>query len=343
MNARTRRLGQWWPVLLIPFTVSIGALIWNGLAVQQFRPAAEMRDQAVVTELASETRLARRREVLHSLIRTGVMNRRSGEEDATTSATQSSPTEQEATTSSRVAAAAAGVEPGRDEEQQAERDAFAAYSAIEQAIREQAKRASVVIEVDPKMQVGRNYTSSLIIQGGTDNEIASLAQLTSEPIAAEFDVEIAPDAEAYASSSHFDVEPITPAKQAIRAQAPTVWQWTLNPKRDGDASIMFVLLQRVRIGTESFSFPVRQFPQIVKVELTWWLWAKEIMLSFWGVVTALLVAGASAATIINSWKGAGSAPATSIQAQAKPVSETSRPTDKERTRSPKSVTGRKPA
>src|SRR5690606_24705360 len=110
------------------------------------------------------------------------------------------PTEQEATTSSRVAAAAAGVEPGRDEEQQAERDAFAAYSAIEQAIREQAKRASVVIEVDPKMQVGRNYTSSLIIQGGTDNEIASLAQLTSEPIAAEFDVEIAPDAEAYASS-----------------------------------------------------------------------------------------------------------------------------------------------
>lgn len=294
MTAIASRIRPWWPLLLVPLCLAVAVLVWN---VATYRTPPPKPAAVPVSATMDQKLLALRRNAISSMTRAAMAK-----------STKNFPPDETAKSDALGGAAAViagltGSSQGFAAMIQAKDVAADTYDKIEQAINEQAKLAHIAIEVDPKMQVGREYSASLIIEGGTGKNVSSLAQMTPEPIAAEFDVEIAPNAEAYISSSQIDIQPITPARQAIRAEAPTIWQWTVTPRRDGDASMMFILLQHVRIDSETFPFPVRQFPQVIKVELTWWLWAREMALSFWGAVTALLVAGASAATIFNCWKG----------------------------------------
>lgn len=317
MTAIASRVRPWWPLLFVPLCLAVAVLGWN-VAIYRAPPKPVVIPISTSTAIPSaidQQKRTLRLKAVSSMMRTAMAKPaktgKPGEAATTGKADRPESNVDKAGNSDMVAGAAiAGAIAGLMKREQdlaatmkARQVAARTYDQIEQAIAEQAKQAHVAIEVDPKMQVGREYSASLIIEGGAGKSVSSLAQMTPEPIASEFDVEIAPNAEAYISSSQIDIQPITPARQAIRAEAPTIWQWTVKPRRDGDASMMFILLQHVRIGAETFAFPVRQFPQVIKVELTWWLWAREMALSFWGAITALLVAGASAATIYNCWKG----------------------------------------
>ena len=289
-----------WPILLVPLGVSL-VVLFAGLSTRLFpeKTAKEAVPHAAEA-LQPEDDAAIRERALAALAKL-----------ALSTSSPAGPEEQQAGAPDQATAnpppggaAGLGAVGGNavSDAAMAESKAAAnfAYDEIERRIAEQAKRAHVVIAVDSAMQVGRDYTASLIVEGGAGKDIAPLMEQTPEPAAVDMVVEIAPDAEAYASSSQFAITPVTPARQAIRAQAPTVWQWALAPRRDGQATLMIMLRQNVTIDGQTFSFPVKQFPQVIRVDLTWWLWLRELTLSFWGVVTALLVSGASGATIYNA-------------------------------------------
>lgn len=311
MASNGGKLRKWWPIMTLPLGVSIAVLAisaWSHFTVERGVRVVDLR-----REIADDETL--RKQSINTLAKRlllkpdVILNSKSQEPKA------SEPTkEPETTGTTSDDAKPQSREPYEVATAMVETTGLRAasrvvatqtYDAVESAISEQAKLAHVVIELDRVMQVGSDYTASLIVQGGLAKDVASLTQSTLEPIVAELDVIIAPDAEAFASSSQFDISSITPSKQAIRAQAPTVWQWTLTPRRDGEAALMIMLRQNVIIDGETYSFPVKQFPQIVSVKLTWWLWAREAVSSFWGVVMAILVAGASAATIYSAVKPGG--------------------------------------
>lgn len=304
------RLRSWWPTLLVPLGVSL-AVLFAGVSSRLFpeqtvteetapdaAQAFQIDDDALIREqaLLALAKLA--------LSKAGPTEQKADASNETTAPAKPPP---EWGTSTALGAWGGGALSEDDPQKVRESRVIAdlAYDEIERQIADQAKRADVVIAVDSAMQVGRDYTASLVIEGGTGKDIMPLMEQTLEPVAVELDVEIAPDAEAYASSSQFAITPITPARQAIRAQAPAVWQWTLTPRRDGEATLMIMLRQNVKIDGQIFSFPVKQFPQVIHVHLTWWLWLRELTLSFWGGITALLVTGASGATIYSALKTRG--------------------------------------
>lgn len=307
MATRTWRMRALWPIMLVPLGLSL-AVLFAGMSARLFPGQAEDDDllpAAADVSRVGDDAVVRERALL-ALAKLALATLPPADPDEQIAAVPD-----DATGPAAPGALGALFVPddgnAADAANVAESRAIAeaAYAEVERLIAEQAKAAHVVIAVDEAMQVGLDYTASLMIEGGPGKDIMPLMQQTAEPVAVELSVEIAPDAEAYASSSQFSIASITPARQAIRALAPTVWQWTLTPRRDGKATLMIILRQNVTIGGQTFSFPVKQFPQVIRVDLSWWLWLRELTRSFWGLVTTLLVAGASGATIYSALRNRG--------------------------------------
>lgn len=302
MGTRNSGWRSLWPILLVPLGLSL-AVLFAGVSTRFFpeKTAKEEAAPPAAEAFQGEDDATIRNRALQALAKLALSKPPEAEPDEQDAVAQDGTTAPPGPSGGALGALGGNVLSADEKALEESRMvADAAYDEIERRIAEQAKRAHVVIAVDGTMQVGRDYTTSLVIEGGSGKDIMPLMDQTPEPVEVEMDVEIAPDAEAYVSSSQFAITSITPARQAIRAQAPTVWQWALTPRRAGEATLMIMLRQNVKIDGQIFSFPVKQFPQVIRVDLTWWLWLRELVLSFWGVVTALLVTGASGATIYNA-------------------------------------------
>jgi len=82
-------------------------------------------------------------------------------------------------------------------------------------------------------------------------------------------------------SSGFDVEPITPTRQAISSSQPTVWVWELTPREEGTHSIHVSLNAIVTVGDDKAERSIRTFDHEVDVTITTTQWVVRFFHNHW--------------------------------------------------------------
>lgn len=161
---------------------------------------------------------------------------------------------------------------------------------LDDAVREQAEAARVIIKLEDSMRVGEPQIMQLLVQHGEGMQAAVLAGATGAVFDQSVPVSYEASAGAASLTANIEVKPAPNFEedQVISDSEATIWTWTVTPLDEGEARILITLKHKIAFGGRDIDVPVRNFPQTVQITIEPWM-----RFQLWLANTNALLAGVS--------------------------------------------------
>lgn len=169
---------------------------------------------------------------------------------------------------------------------------------LDNAVKEQAEAARVIIKLEKTMRVGEPQIVQLLVQHGDGMQAAVLAGARDAVFDESVPVSYEASAGAAPLTANIEVKPAAAFKetQVISNTAATIWTWTVTPLDEGEARLLITLKHKIAFGGRDIDVPVRNFPQTMQITIEPWM-----RFQLWLASTNTLLAGISTliATLIG--------------------------------------------